>query len=185
MNEFKITSERKQEIANAFQMNIEIVDLLENVYSDLYITNQYLAHVIRSMEAYLRSTTGNQLFRIVCEPSLEGMDMGSAQYFYKRFFVVHFNPAMPEKELRVYLAHELGHLFIIAIVNEGNDPRKRLDEDTDTEPLSSIFGIFTMAGKNDFYRNIKDSSLNHSSWKEMIESFLSLKVKKSLPSKII
>lgn len=185
MNEFKITPERKQEIANTFRMDIEIVDLLERVYSNLDITNQYLAHVIRSMEAYLQRTTGNPLFRIVCEPSLEGLDMGSAQYFYKKFFVVHFNPAMPEKDLRVYLAHELGHLFIIAIVNETNEPRKRLDEDTDTEPLSSIFGIFTMAGKNDFYRNIKGSSLNHGSWGEMIGAFLSLKVKKALPPKII
>jgi hypothetical protein len=93
---------------------------------------------------------------------------------------------MPEKELRVYLAYELGHLFIIAIVNnEASNPRKRLDKDIDTEPLSSIFGIFTMAGKNDFYRNIKGSALNHSSGDEMIRSFLSLKAKKALPPKII
>ncbi|MDR1218443.1 MAG: hypothetical protein LBK73_02410 [Treponema sp.] len=185
MNEFKITPERKREIAKAFQTDIENVDLLEKVYGALDITNQYLAHIIRSMESYLRIITGNQLFRIVCEPSLGGLDIGSAQYFYKKFFVVHFNPAMPEKELRVYLAHELGHLFIIAIANDARDPRKRLPSDTDTEPLSSIFGIFTMAGKNDFYRNIKNSSLNHSSWDEMTGSFLSLKAKKSLPQKII
>jgi hypothetical protein len=185
MNEFKMTPERKREMAEAFQTDVSIVDLLEKVYSTLDITNQYLAHIIRSMESYLRITTGNQLFRIVCEPSLGGLDMGSAQYFYKKFFVVHFNPAMPEKELRVYLAHELGHLFIIAIVNDARDPRKRLAADADIEPLSSIFGMFTMAGKNDFYRNIQGSSLNHSSWDEMIGSFLSLKAKKLLPPKII
>jgi hypothetical protein len=90
MDEFKITPERKREIAEAFQTDIEIVDLLEKVYSILDITDQYLAHIIRSMEARLRRTTGNQLFRIVCEPSLDGLDMGSAQYFYKKVFCCSF-----------------------------------------------------------------------------------------------
>ncbi|MDR2602328.1 MAG: hypothetical protein LBC53_07755 [Spirochaetaceae bacterium] len=185
MNEFKITPEKKKELAKVFNTNIETVNLLEKVYSELDITSQYLAHVIRSMESSMRKITGNQLFSIVCEPSLSGANIGSAQYFYKRFFVVHFNPAMPEKELRIYLAHELGHLFITAIVNYTNDPSKRRVSDKDMEPLSSIFGVFTMADKNDFYRNVKEAPINHSSWNEMIESFLSLKAIESFPSKNI
>ncbi|MDR1147616.1 MAG: hypothetical protein LBK66_03180 [Spirochaetaceae bacterium] len=157
MDEFKLTLEKKQEITKDFRTDIETVNILERVYNDLPITEQYLAHVIRAMESYIRKTTGNQFFCIFCEPSLNGLGVGSAQYFHEKYFVIHIDPAMAEKDLRVYLAHELGHLFIIAIVNESLAPRERLDVNDNAEPLSSIFGIFTMADKNDFYRNNKKS----------------------------
>jgi hypothetical protein len=152
----------------------------------LNIRGQYLAHIIRAMEEYIREKTVNPLFRIVCEPSLGNLEIGSAQYFFRKFFVVHYNPGMSEKELRVYLAHELGHLFILAIVNDDRPPRDRIPDDADIEPLSSIFGIFTMANKNDFYRNVKDNtSLNHQTWDEMEKAFLDLKSKRTMPKKVI
>jgi hypothetical protein len=156
------------------------------MFNSLDIKNQYLAHVIRAMELYICRETGNQLFRIICEPSLGDLEIGSAQYFYKKFFIVHFNPKMNEKDLRVYLAHELGHLFLLAIVNNDKTPKKRLPNDTDTEPLSSIFGIFTMASKNHFYRNVgADKRLNHLTWEEMEEAFLALKDKRARARNIV
>lgn len=185
MNEFKLTPKRKQEIAEAFSTDREIVTILEKVHNDLAITEQYLAHVIRAMESYMRKITGNQFFCIFCEPSLDGLGMGSAQYFHEPFFVIHFDRTMAVKDLRVYLAHELGHLFIIVIVNDKRAPRARLNINDNAEPLSSLFGILTMADKNNFYRNIKNSTWNHRSWDEMAEAFLSLKAKNESPPKII
>jgi Zn-dependent peptidase ImmA (M78 family) len=180
MNEFCVTPARKQRIAGAFHTEPKNVDLLEKVFNSLDIKNQYLAHVIRAMESYICSATDNQLFRIICKPSLGDLEIGSAQYFHKKFFIVHFNPKMREKDLRVYLAHELGHLFLLAVVNNGTAARKRLSDDMDTEPLSSIFGVFTMASKNHFYRNVKDNTqLNHTTWEEMEEAFLTLKGKRA------
>jgi hypothetical protein len=93
---------------------------------------------------------------------------------------------MNEKELRVYLAHELGHLFILAIVNNNKSPRDRIPDDADIEPLSSIFGILTMANKNHFYRNIGGNTLlNHPTWTEMETAFLTLKNKRAKPPQII
>jgi predicted ATPase len=102
VDEFKLTSKRKQQIAEVFNTDIEIVNILEKVHNELAITEQYLAHVIRAMESYMRKITGNQFFCIFCEPSLDGLGMGSAQYFHEQFFVVHFDRTMAAKDLRVY-----------------------------------------------------------------------------------
>jgi hypothetical protein len=186
VNEFKVTSDKRQQMTSSFRTDMKTVNLLEKVFNNLDIKNQYLAHIIRAMEDYIRRTTGNPLFRIICEPSLGDLEIGSAQYFFEKFFTVHFNPKMSEKELRVYLAHELGHLFILAIVNNNKTPRDRIPDDTDTEPLSSIFGVFTMASRNHFYRNVKDNtSLNNQTWTDMERAFLELKNKRTKPKKII
>jgi hypothetical protein len=186
MNEFRITCDRKRQTAASFHTDLKTVNLLEKVFNNLAIKNQYLAHIIRSMEDYIRKTTNNQLFRIICEPSLGDFEIGSAQYFFGQFFVVHFNPQMSEKELRVYLAHELGHLFILAVMNNNMSPRDRIADDADIEPLSSIFGIFTMASRNHFYRSVGGNTLlNHLTWEEMESAFLALKNKRAKPKKII
>jgi hypothetical protein len=186
MTEFKITSSRKQRLATVFKTDPKTVNILNKVFNSLNLKGQYLAHIIRAMEEYIRKTTGNALFRLICEPSLGDLEVGGAQYFSEKFFVVHYNPRMQERELRVYLAHELGHLFILAIVNNNRAPRDRIPSDADVEPLSSIFGILTVANKNDFYQNIRNNTqLNHQTWDEMEQVFLSLKKKRTAPISVI
>jgi hypothetical protein len=144
------------------------------------VKNQYLAHIIRSMESYIRKETKNPMFQIntfSMDPSSPMLNVGCAQYFPKRYFSIFFHPNMDEKQLRVCLAHELGHLFIIEMVNEGiKDGVKPLSQKTLTEPLSSIFGIFTIADKNNFYKD-RGVLLNHHSWKDIVSDFLQLQEK--------
>jgi hypothetical protein len=72
---------------------------------------------------------------------------------------------MEEKQLRACLSHELGHLFIIELLNEGkNDESEPFSKATLTEPLSSIFGIFTIMDKSRFYTENPSSRFNHHSW---------------------
>jgi hypothetical protein len=112
------------------------------------VKNQYLAYIIRCMESYVRQKTGNPMFQINTFPinsESRVLNVGCAQYFPSRYFSIFFHPGMDEKQLRVCLSHELGHLFIIEMLNEEKtDETGTFDKTTLTEPLSSIFGVFTM-----------------------------------------
>ena len=57
--------------------------------------------------------------------------------------------------------------------NKKNDKRLPVYEGT-TEPLSSIFGIFTISDKNHFYVNALESERNHENWESILEDFLAL-----------
>jgi hypothetical protein len=71
----------------------------------------------------------------------------------------------------------LGHLFIIELLNEGKtDGSKPLDKTTLTEPLSSIFGIFTIMDKNHFYKETAPK-FNYHSWEELVQAFVHLQKK--------
>jgi len=45
-----------------------------------------------------------------------------------------------------------------------------------TEPLSSIFGVFIIMDKNDFYNDCK-IKFNHHSWEEIVQAFVHLQEK--------
>ena len=57
----------------------------------------------------------------------------------------------------MHIAHELGHLFLIALKDLSEKDKRRDIYEGTTEPLSSILGVFTISEKNDFYRNINES----------------------------
>jgi hypothetical protein len=177
--EFEITDEKLKAISQRFNVNEGTVRLVHGIFLKVIggVKNQYLAHIIRCMEAYIRKETNNPFFQINCfplDPNSPMLNVGCAQYFPKQFFTVFFHPNMEEKQLRVCLAHELGHLFIIELVNENkNDGETLLSASTLTEPLSSIFGIFTITDKNDFYKDC-GRNLNHNSWDDIVEDFILL-----------
>ena len=175
MSQFNIDNAKLEEIAKTFNLPLDSVNILYTVYKDVAkdIEGQYLAHIIRAMEHYLQNKTGNPFFKIECRPvncNYPFLNIG-AHYFQGRFFTIYYHPKMDIKQLRVYLAHELGHLFIIEILN--NAYEKKFTENDNTEPLSSIFGIFTILDKNEFYeKNAKQ--LNHKSWQEILADFSQL-----------
>ena len=69
------------------------------------------------------------------------------------------------------LAHELGHLFLLELVNTGFG--HDYDEKTQIEPMSTIMGIFTILDKNEFYHN-KTVPFKHNSIEEVLNDFKSL-----------
>ena len=68
--EFVIDNEKKERIAKAFEVRLDTVALLHEMYSDLAssIKHQYLAHIMRSMEVYFRERMRYRFFIISCEP---------------------------------------------------------------------------------------------------------------------
>jgi Zn-dependent peptidase ImmA (M78 family) len=179
MSEFSVTDEKITHISTQFEVEEPQVRLIHGIFSNVIagVKNQYLAHIIRCMESFIRKKTGNLMFQIntfPLDPDSSILNVGCAQYFPKRYFSIFFHPRMDEKQLRVCLAHELGHLFIIELLNEGKtDGSEPFDKTTLTEPLSSIFGIFTVMDKNHFYKEVVQK-FNHHSWEEIIQSFVHL-----------
>jgi Zn-dependent peptidase ImmA (M78 family) len=182
MSEFSIDDSKIVHISGQFHIEKSYVESVYKLFSRVIdgVKNQYLAHIIRCMESYIRQKTGNLMFQIntfSLAPDSRVLNVGCAQYYPKRYFTIFFHPRMDERQLRVCLAHELGHLFIIELLNEEKqDGSKPLDKTTLTEPLSSIFGIFTVMDKNHFYKEIAPT-FNHHSWEEIVQAFVHLQEK--------
>lgn len=171
MTQFVMNAEKEKFIAEQFDIKQETVSDLFRKYTELNSLNkkQYLAHIMRSLEEYIRIHCNAPFFRITCKassnnPTLKGT--GCASYKKKQSFNIVYDSQLNPKQARVVIAHELGHLFWIALSER---------EYTDThEPLSSIFGIFTIMDKNDFYAE-KTSDLQHESWQRIVTDFKQLK----------
>ncbi|MDR0584709.1 MAG: hypothetical protein LBG57_10235 [Treponema sp.] len=182
MSEFSVDDEKITYISEQFQVDKSQVGLIHKLFSRVIdgVKNQYLAHVVRCMESYIRKKTGNPMFQIntfPLDPASPVLNVGCAQYYPERYFSIFFHPRMDERQLRACLAHELGHLFIIELLNEEKfDGSEPFDKTTLTEPISSIFGIFTIMDKNHFYKETA-SNFNHHSWEALIQTFIHLQEK--------
>ena len=173
MTQFVIDSEKIDYIAKNFNLTYETVDRLFKNYQKLQYKNknQYLAHIMRSLEEYIRENCNAPFFRISCKPSSNNPALkgtGCASYKKGISFVILYDSSLSPKDARVVIAHELGHLFWITLADKKYD-------DTH-EPLSSVFGIFTIMDKNDFYAD-KANLYQHDSWQSIISDFSLLKNK--------
>jgi len=171
--DFTVTDEIVAKIAKQYNMPKKRVASVRAFYKDFVndMKHQYLAHIIRTMEERLRSVTNNDMFRIVCSPvdrSSKELGIAQAQYFKKRYFAIYYHPNTDEKQLRVLLAHELGHLFLVEMAN--SILNKQYNEKTSTEPTATVFGISAIFDKNDFYWN-KTAPFKHKSPDEILDDF--------------
>jgi Zn-dependent peptidase ImmA (M78 family) len=174
MTDFTATDEIVRKISEQFGVTKTDVETFRNFFYQSIVANmkrQYLAHVIRTMEDKLREIPGNEMFRIVCSPVEEGArDIGiaGAHYYKGRYFAIFYHPSTEEKHLRIMLAHELGHLFLIEFLN--SQFGRNYTESTLIEPFSTILGIFTILDKNDFYHN-RTGPFKHKSPEAVLHDF--------------
>ena len=173
MNNFKIDDSKITYIAEKFDIKKGTVQELYHHYKKIEETNtsQYLAHVIRSLEQYVRKVCDAPFFRITCTASSNNSNLkggGCASYKEKFSFCIVYDSHLEPKDARIVIAHELGHLFWTVTLKQEYKQKHEL--------LSSVFGIFTMLDKNDFYAN-KTSDYQHSSWLSIVDDFSCLKNK--------
>ena len=173
MPDFTLTDDILEKIAKRFNFDIAQLKNLRRFYGGFAedMKQQYLAHVIRMMEELLRKVSGNEMFRIVCSPvlsSAENLGIAGAHYYKNRYFAIYYHPNIEQKQLRVLLAHELGHLFLIELINSKFD--RQYDEKTMIEPLSTLLGIFIIFDKNEFYHN-KTVSFRHTTPEAILDDF--------------
>jgi len=111
------------------------------------------------------------MFRIICTPIAEdSRDIGiaSAHYYKGRFFAIYYHPKTDEKQLRIMLAHELGHLFLLELFYTSFG--FNYNKETEIEPLSTIMGIFIILDKNEFYYN-KTTPFKHTTLDNVLNDF--------------
>ena len=164
MSEYQNLSNEAIDLAHkAFSVTPSQIKKFEARYKSLVgkIPYQYMAHIIRSLETYIRKERGMNFFRIVCTPSdTEKIKNGLAAGFYKenRYYNICYNKHADELQVRVAIAHELGHLFYLIEYDKLMDDKH--------EPMSSLFGAFVMIHK------LKTSSKRkHRSEKDIIDDF--------------
>jgi Zn-dependent peptidase ImmA (M78 family) len=172
--DFSVTNDVINEISSRFNVPIEMVKKIHHFYKNTAsksTQHQYLAHTIRAMEDFLRGLPGNELFQITCRPvEGSGLNVGiaGACYYKNRCFIIYYHPGTDERQLRVMLAHELGHLFLVEIFNK--QLGKDYNEKTQMEPISTVFGVFAILENNDVYYN-NSKPFKHRSIKEALDDF--------------
>ncbi|MDR1468107.1 MAG: hypothetical protein LBT00_02310 [Spirochaetaceae bacterium] len=174
MVDFSVSEEIIAKISKQFSVPRKTVTGLHSFFNDITkgIKGQYLAHIIRTMEEKLRLFPGNEMFQIICSPvDAHGKQFGiaSAHYYKGRYFSIFYHPQTDDKQLRIMLAHELGHLFLVSYLNELQKTAE-YNAESQTEPLSTILGIFTILDKNNFYHN-KIGPFKHRSVQEVLDDF--------------
>lgn len=170
MVDYKINEEKILAIAERFSTNEETIKNMNKVYGDISsgIKYQYLAHVIRTVEEKVGRHIGEARFQIKCiaVPAGANVNFGCAQYFGNDLYIIYY-PEIDEKQIRIVIAHELGHLVVETLLKD-EDPNKGV-----SEPLSSIFGILTILDKNDFYQS-RTSKYQHTTWEQILDDFILL-----------
>jgi Zn-dependent peptidase ImmA (M78 family) len=173
--EFQLDALKKRDIAQKFGVSSEACDKLYNFYKQatLNIRHQYLAHVIRTIELYMREKEHS--FCIILKESLNNIGdyfIAKGEYHHAAF-IIHYNPNLSPFKQRISIAHELGHLFLVATLGNEN-PKKVYGEGHSMEPLASIFGVFAIAEKNDFYANEAQNYVSTNTLSDLLEDFCEL-----------
>lgn len=172
---FKLDDDKKKQIMNTFSVDEDIFDALNTHYAKIKdgMKKQYLAHMIRTMEVQLQELTQNPFFKITVTPmpsASKDLNIACASYQKNCFFSIYYPPHLDDRQLRVCLAHELGHLYLIEYANHVLE-NANFNENTDIEPLSTVFGILAILDKNDFYATIKEKHLMHKNWDDLLLDF--------------
>lgn len=160
-----ICEETKSEIENKFGIPKRTIVDFEDKYEELKngISYQYLAHIIRTLETYIRENKNMRLFRITCrakEVNEKTSGLAWASYPKNGFsYNIYYDKNADGLQKRVAIAHELGHLFYVI----------KFDKDmSDThEPLSSLFGIIALIDRQETLKNIE----KHHSEKDIVDDF--------------
>ncbi len=187
ITDFVIDKQKLKQLADKFNIKENSCNALFKLYEDSVsksIRTQYLAHIIRSLELSMREMTGNRLFAINCVPMPKEKIIRNAQGRYNEglCFIIYFNKDLPEYEKRNAIAHELGHLFMVAFANDQlfkiyTQSKKMYGDGNDMEPLASLFGFFAIAAKNQFYQNDAPTcakNITAHGWNGLLNDFLKL-----------
>ena len=179
-DEFLITEERLNKIAESFKTNIETVRLIHRDFSIIedQIKGQRLAHISRVLEEDMKERTGNPRFIIKYIPyKIRTSRMrGSMSTRSSDCFKIFFDNTLTEKDIRVNISHELGHLYLSERYKMSEEPKADLSKKVEvtTEPLSSIFGLFVISNKNHFYANLDPEGHRHTDWDSILKDFKNL-----------
>jgi len=182
MSNFKITGENDSKlpvIAQALKVEKNLVKDFLPIFNEFYesVRYQHLAHLMRAMELYVRKETNNQAFKIVWrqmpandETTAKIISAVSLKWNNKYGIVTPVKTGNNDdlRKLRVYVAHELGHLFFATYSEKSKDVEEM--DSTLHQNMANIFGVFAMLERNEFYLE-KAVKMHHTSVDELLKDF--------------
>lgn len=160
-----ICNDTKSEIEEKLGILERNIVAFESKYESLQnkISYQYLAHIIRTLETYIRESKKIKLFRITCSAKeVNDKTKGLAWTSYPNngfSYNIYYDKHADGLQKRVAIAHELGHLFYVIEFDKTMD-------DTH-EPLSSLFGIIALIDRQEILKSIE----KHTSEKAIVNDF--------------
>ena len=144
-NQVRIRPEIEESISREFSTTSAAVKACTDSYNKILSQSpyEYLAHLIRTMEIFVRNQKNKDYFRITVTPNDSTSDIESlawASYSGDWYsFDIYYDMKLDEIQKRVAIAHELGHLFYDVISETA--------EQAERETLSTLFGIAAMLHK--------------------------------------
>ena len=159
-----LCEDAKIKIKETIKISPETILDFENRYTTLVnsISYQYLAHIIRTLETYIRENKNMRLFRITCRPKNpreQARGLAWASYRKGLSYNIYYDENASGLQRRVAIAHELGHLFYLIEFDKTMDDKH--------EPLSSLFGIIAMIDRQETLKDIE----KHPSEDAIIQDF--------------
>jgi Zn-dependent peptidase ImmA (M78 family) len=129
------------------------------------MAKQYLGHSIRAMEQFVYAEKGKRSFHVRC---MELDKILLPVYCdYDSYFLVWYPKNLNETEVRMAIAHELGHLFF-----NTKERRQAYDETAkkNLEAVANVFGYFLLMGRNAFYSG-KEDPFQDSAWQSIMTEY--------------
>ena len=166
------------ELCRTFQVSKGTCEHYNKVYNEDIlprIQKKYLAHLVASIEEIIDEKikkdkkknnpddTSNdktrEFFIVLCPDHVPPPGKNAATECQPKRAVIKYKQSKDYKELRIIIAHELGHVLRHYKIILGNDP----------ENHANLFAFFAINGKNKFYQN-KTKELIYSGEGEIIRS---------------
>lgn len=129
-----------------------LVTTVENMVNDRRIRN-LLARVAEVKREELKMHLGSRtlrLYSIVLKPV--DLKRRATTRYHHSGAIIYYNSCFEEKDIRILIAHEVGH-----IVN-----KELLENTNDTEQLANLFAYIAMLDKNIFYTEECKKFISHS-----------------------
>jgi hypothetical protein len=143
-------------IATEVALPVNAVKFVYNLYKstiDSRMEKQYFAHSIRAMEQFA-AYMGRQVH--IRHWALKDCRFPCYVDDNKSYFHIYYPDTFPadSKEIRMGIAHELGHLFFSTNARkEGNSEK---EESITEEEVAKVFGLFLLLGRSALYLEKKD-----------------------------
>lgn len=168
MAAFKLDDNKIKVVSDTFglpQVNVRQIYNKYNKKINGFMAKQYLGHSIRAMEQFVYTEKGKRSFHVRCI-DLPGCRL-PVYLDYVSSFLVCYPPDLGEKEVRMAIAHELGHLFF-----NTTERKNAYDKTThkNLEAVANVFGYFLLMGRNAFYSG-KEDPFQDSAWQSIMGEY--------------
>ncbi len=176
---FKINQDRTKEIAKRFDVDPKLVKNVHDMYANEIVPllqDQYLAHLCRALEEFLRSKGESDSFTIRLKSIKRKSGFGGRiQYIKEREdktaqYMIHYYDQIEDLQKRIIISHELGHILFAIIFKHQNDGKIDPNTIEHVEPLSSLLGFFALLDRSDFYKE-SSGTFTHTSFEKLLSDF--------------